>query len=66
MREEIVFAFVVPESGMTGDDALREDIQSFAKENMAGYKYPCEIAFVNVLPRDDVGKVQYDDLEDRL
>ncbi|MFX1468634.1 MAG: AMP-binding protein [Promethearchaeota archaeon] len=34
-----------------------QDIIEWAKENMASYKYPRQIEFVNVLPRTAVGKI---------
>lgn len=66
MREEIVYAFVVPEVDTETNHALKADIQEFAKENIAKYKYPREIKFLDLLPRDDVGKVQYGNLQEEV
>jgi long-chain acyl-CoA synthetase len=40
------------------DPALNEAaIQAFIRSNMAGYKVPGRVELVDVLPRDDNGKV---------
>ncbi len=57
-RGEIVKAFVVLRPGAVPSDALVEDIQNFAKAEIAPYKYPRSIEFVADLPRTETGKVQ--------
>ncbi|HKF72454.1 MAG TPA: benzoate-CoA ligase family protein [Stellaceae bacterium] len=57
-RGEIVKAFVVLRPGSVASDALVEDIQNFAKAEIAPYKYPRSIEFVPDLPRTETGKVQ--------
>jgi long-chain acyl-CoA synthetase len=54
-RGETVKAFVVP----TPDaEATPEDIKQYCLENMAEYKHPREVEFVEELPRTTTGKVQ--------
>ncbi len=51
---ERVKAFVVT----AGDDApAPDDITAFAKENLAHYKVPKDIAFIGALPRNPAGKI---------
>jgi len=57
-RGEIVKAFVVLRPGTVPSDALIQDIQDFAKAEIAPYKYPRTIEFVTGLPRTETGKVQ--------
>jgi fatty-acyl-CoA synthase len=53
-------AFVVT-SGPVGEDALKAHV----KENLASYKVPREIVFVDALPRSEQGKVLKRELENR-
>ncbi len=47
-------AFVVPEPGTTPDaDALR----AYVKDNLARYKVPKDVVFLDELPRNATGKV---------
>ena len=41
-----------------GDAALIEELQNFVKGNIAPYKYPRAIEFVDQLPKTGTGKVQ--------
>ncbi|MBF6481607.1 AMP-binding enzyme, partial [Nocardia cyriacigeorgica] len=47
-------AFVVPEPGHTPD---AEQIKTFVKENLARYKVPREVVFLDDLPRNPTGKL---------
>jgi 2-aminobenzoate-CoA ligase len=58
-RGSIVAAFVVLREGVTGDDAKRRELQDHVKSTIAPYKYPRELQFVNVLPRNPSGKLQH-------
>jgi 2-aminobenzoate-CoA ligase len=49
---------VVVKSGHAGDDALARDIQEFVKRDIAPFKYPRAIEFLDALPRNPSGKVQ--------
>jgi len=64
-RGEIIKAFVQPASGVTGDDALREEIRDLVRDNLAKYEYPREIEFVDELPQTTTGKIQRRKLRDR-
>ncbi len=65
LRGQIVKAYIVLMPGVIGDDALIKDIQDFVKRELAPYKYPREIEFIDALPRTDTGKVQRFVLRDR-
>src|SRR4051794_7525943 len=55
-------AFVVKEDGK---DVSEEDLKSYVKQNLARYKVPREIVFVDELPRNATGKVLKRELADR-
>jgi len=57
-RGHIVKAFVVTKPGFTPGDVLCKELQDFVKAQIAPYKYPREIEFVEKLPRTDTGKLQ--------
>ncbi|MFB6142392.1 MAG: long-chain fatty acid--CoA ligase [Halorientalis sp.] len=61
-RGEIPKAFVVPKPGA---EATPEDIKEFCLENLAAYKHPREVEFVEELPRTTTGKVQKFELRER-
>ena len=56
-RGNIVKAFVVLKHG-TGDSTMAAGLQEFVKAQIAPYKYPREVEFVDSLPRTETGKVQ--------
>ena len=57
-RGQLVKAYVVPAPGAIGDDTLVKELQEFAKQRIAPYKYPRAIEFIEALPRTSTGKVQ--------
>jgi 2-aminobenzoate-CoA ligase len=57
-RGQLVKAFVVPGDGVCPDEALRQELQNHAKQVIAPYKYPREIAFVEQLPKTPTGKIR--------
>ena len=57
-RGNVVKAFVVPAPGTAGDEALVEDLQRHVKTQIAPYKYPRRIEFVDELPKTQTGKIQ--------
>ncbi|WP_254523250.1 class I adenylate-forming enzyme family protein [Natrinema caseinilyticum] len=64
-RNEVPKAFVVPASGVEpGADVTAEEIKEFCLDEVAGYKHPREIEFIDELPRTTSGKVQKYRLED--
>lgn len=65
-RGTIVHAAIVLVPGITGDDALKTEIQDFVKSIAAPYKYPRSITFEQALPRTDSGKIQRFRLHERV
>jgi 2-aminobenzoate-CoA ligase len=65
LRGAIVKAYVVLQPSEQGSVYLVKDIQDFVKRELAPYKYPREIEFIDALPRTDTGKVQRYVLRDR-
>ena len=61
---EEIKAVVQPAEGVEPDDALREEILEFCRENLASYKRPKSIDFVPELPRDPSGKLYKRKLRD--
>ncbi|MCH7976075.1 MAG: AMP-binding protein [Bacteroidetes bacterium] len=57
-RGQIVKAFVVLREGFTGDDAMAKALQDFVKAEIAPYKYPRAVEFMEELPRGATGKLQ--------
>ena len=57
-RGQIVKAFVVVHSGWNADQSLVEALQQFVKQQIAPYKYPRAIEFMESLPKTPTGKVQ--------
>ena len=57
-RGEIVAAFVVLRSSVTGDELCRKRLQDHVKSVIAPYKYPRAVNFVDALPKTLTGKVQ--------
>ena len=57
-RGQVVTACVVLKPGFTGDEAMVETLQRHVKDNIAPYKYPRRILFVDALPRTETGKLQ--------
>ncbi|HEY3876522.1 MAG TPA: benzoate-CoA ligase family protein [Candidatus Kapabacteria bacterium] len=58
LRGSIVKAYIVLKPGEQPSDHLAKNIQDFIKRELAPYKYPREIEFIDALPRTDTGKVQ--------
>lgn len=57
-RGQIVKAYIVLKGGYSGDAALVKELQDFAKAELAPYKYPRAVEFVDQLPRTETGKLQ--------
>lgn len=57
-RGMIVKAYVVLKNGVTADAALTKALQDYVKADIAPYKYPREIAYVDELPKTRTGKLQ--------
>ena len=57
-RGQIVKAYVVLKGGYVGDSSLTTELQQFVKREIAPYKYPRAIEYVESLPRTETGKLQ--------
>jgi 2-aminobenzoate-CoA ligase len=57
-RGMIVKAYVVLKQGYEGSRDLTQQLQDFVKAEIAPYKYPRAIAYVDSLPRTNTGKLQ--------
>jgi 2-aminobenzoate-CoA ligase len=57
-RGNVVKAFVVPAPGTAAGDALVEELQRHVKAQIAPYKYPRRVAFIDELPKTQTGKIQ--------
>ena len=57
-RGFIAKAFVVLKPGRTPDDGLVAELQEHVKRELAPYKYPRAVEFVEKLPRTETGKIQ--------
>ena len=57
-RGTIVKAFVVLRDPNDGGEESVKELQAFVREEIAPYKYPRAIEFVDALPRTETGKVQ--------
>ena len=57
-RGMVVKAFVVLKPGHAPGDAMVRTLQDFAKREIAPYKYPRAVEFVDSLPRTETGKLQ--------
>jgi len=64
-RGNVVKAFIELKEGFSPSENLKKEIQDFAKKNMAMYKYPRKIEFIDKLPTDHVGKIQRKVLRDK-
>jgi 2-aminobenzoate-CoA ligase len=57
-RGMVVAAFVVLREGVPRTDETVKALQDFVKQEIAPYKYPRRITFVDELPRTNTGKLQ--------
>jgi 2-aminobenzoate-CoA ligase len=64
-RGQKVKAFAVLAAGAEGSDALVAELQAHAKAQIAPYKYPREIVFVEALPKTATGKLRRSELRTR-
>ena len=64
-RGQKVKAFVVLAGDAEPSDALVAELQAHAKAQIAPYKYPREIAFVDALPKTATGKLRRSELRTR-
>jgi 2-aminobenzoate-CoA ligase len=64
-RGQIVKAYVVLADGYEPVDDLTENLQDYVKAQIAPYKYPREIEYVDELPKTETGKIQRAELRER-
>ena len=64
-RGQVVSAFVVLKPGTAPCDAMVKELQDFVKQQIAPYKYPRRVHFVDALPRTATGKLQRYRLRER-
>jgi 2-aminobenzoate-CoA ligase len=64
-RGQKVKAFVVLAADAQGSDVLVAELQAHAKAQIAPYKYPREIEFVESLPKTATGKLRRSELRNR-
>jgi 2-aminobenzoate-CoA ligase len=57
-RGHLVKAFVVVREGVEAGEALAKELQDFVKAQIAPYKYPRAVQFLEALPRTQTGKLQ--------
>jgi len=65
IRGQIVKAYIVPRAGVVPCQELTKELQDFVKTEIAPYKYPRAIEFVDSLPRTETGKLQRFRLRER-
>jgi 2-aminobenzoate-CoA ligase len=64
-RGQKVKAFVVLVADAAASDDLVAELQAHAKAQIAPYKYPREIEFVDALPKTATGKLRRSELRSR-
>lgn len=57
-RGQVVKAYVVLGHGVVGDADKIRALQGYVKQQLAPYKYPRAIEFIDALPRTNTGKLQ--------
>jgi benzoate-CoA ligase len=50
-------AFIVLRESFVGDEVLVKTLQDFVKAHLAHYKYPRFVEFIDVMPKNDRGKI---------
>jgi acetyl-CoA synthetase len=65
IRGMVVKAFVVLRPGALAGPGLEQELQEFAKQRMAAFKYPRRIEFVSSLPKTTSGKIKRKELRER-
>lgn len=57
-RGMLIKAFIVPAEGFQASQNLVTELQDFARQSIAPYKYPRVIEFIRELPKTQTGKIQ--------
>ena len=61
-RGQVVKAYVRLRAGHVGSESLADDLRAHVKHNLALYKYPRLVEFVDVFPLTSTGKISRKDL----
>jgi 2-aminobenzoate-CoA ligase len=64
-RGQVVKAFVVLRDGSQAGPEMVKTLQEYVKQQIAPYKYPRQVEFVDALPRTQTGKLQRFRLRER-
>lgn len=64
LRGNIVKAFIILQPGYEASDDLVKELQNYVKNDVAPYKYPRAIEFVEDLPKTSSGKIRRVELRD--
>lgn len=64
-RGQLVKAFVVLREGRSPSEELAAQLQEFVRDDIAPYKYPRQVEFIDELPKTETGKVQRFKLRER-
>jgi 2-aminobenzoate-CoA ligase len=57
-RGQVVAAYVVLRPGVAASEEMCATLQAYVKAEIAPYKYPRRVIFVDALPRTETGKLQ--------
>lgn len=63
-RGNIVKSYVVPSKDAEPSESLKEDIQTYVKQELSAHEYPREIEFRDELPKTVTGKIRRTELRD--
>ncbi len=63
-RGQVVTAFVVLREGVDGTEVVATQLQEFVKRQIAPYKYPRRVVFIEALPKTASGKLQRNRLQE--
>ena len=64
IRGNIVKAFIILQNDFEASNQLIKELQTFCKNEVAPYKYPRAIEFVEDLPKTNSGKIRRVELRD--
>lgn len=65
-RRMTLQAWVVPNHGLAGGDALTGELQAFLKKRLLPHKYPRRVAYLDELPKTGTGKLDRQALKNSL
>lgn len=65
VRGEVPKAFIVLKPGAQASDALADGIKDHVKREIAPYKYPRQVEFLDALPKTETGKIRRVELRQR-